>query len=141
MGLTNTVYLKQKCNLILQFATNIVKKMFKFKSYNVSKAEKKSETGNSNSSSSSSSSSMGSSSYSTGTLKKTTTSSYVSPKVKTKPSATKIKEVNNYEPPEYSKKIYPKKTVTDWKKNDTYSAKNKTANVVIPSPKKKLERK
>ena len=113
--------------------------MFKFKSYNVSKAEKKSETGNSNSSSSSSS--MGSSSYSTGTLKKTTTSSYVSPKVKTKPLATKINEVNNYEPPEYSKKIYPKKTVTDWHSNKTFSAKNKTEKVVIPSPKKKLERK
>ena len=126
------------------------KKMFKFKSYNVSKAEKKSETGNSNSSSSSSSSSLSTgtlkkptagSSYSTGTLKKTAASSYVSPKVKTMPSARKIEEANNYQPPEYSKKIYPKKTVSDWKKNDTYSAKNKTANVVIPSPKKKLERK
>ena len=121
--------------------------MFKFKSYNVSKAEKKSETGNSNSSSSSSSSTgtlkkpTTGSSYSTGTLKKTTVSSYVSPKVKTMPSAREIKEANNYQPPEYSKKIYPKKTVSDWKKNDTYSAKNKTANVVIPSPKKKLERK
>ena len=128
----------------MQFAANIVKKMFKFKSYNVSKAEKKSETGNSNSLSSSSTGTLKKttgSSYSTGTLKKTPASSYVSPKVKTKPSATKIKEVNNYEPPEYSKKIYPKKTVTDWKKNDTYSSKNKTANVVIPSPKKKLERK
>ena len=109
-------------------------------------AEKKSETGNSNSSSSSSSSSSLStgtlkkptagSSYSTGTLKKTAASSYVSPKVKTMPSARKIEEANNYQPPEYSKKIYPKKTVSDWKKNDTYSAKNKTANVVIPSPKK-----
>ena len=134
----------------MQFVANIVKKMFKFKSYNVSKAEKKSETGNSNSSSSSSSSSLSTgtlkkptagSSYSTGTLKKTAASSYVSPKVKTMPSARKIEEANNYQPPEYSKKIYPKKTVSDWKKNDTYSAKNKTANVVIPSPKKKLERK
>ena len=122
--------------------------MFKFRSYNVSKAEKKSESGNSNSSSSSSSSTTGTlkkptagSSYSTGTLKKTAASSYVSPKVKTMPSARKIEEANNYQPPEYSKKIYPKKTVSDWKKNDTYSAKNKTANVVIPSPKKKLERK
>ena len=132
----------------MQFVANIVKKMFKFNSYNVSKAEKKSETGNTNSSSSSSSSSTGTlkktttaSSYSTGTLKKTTTSSYVSPKIKTKPSPKQINEVNNYQPPEYSKKIYPKKTVTNWKKNDTYSSKNKTGNVVIPSPHMKLERK
>ena len=106
------------------------KKMFKFKSYNVSKAEKKSETGNSNSSSSSSSSS------STGTLKKTTASSYVSPKKKTMPSAREIKDVNNYQPPEYSKKIYPKKTVTEWHSNKTFSAKNETKKLVIPSPKK-----
>ena len=125
--------------------------MFKFKSYNVSKAEKKSEMGNSNSSSSSSSSTASSystgtlkkttaSSYSTGTLKKTTASSYVSPKKKTMPSAKEIKDVNNYQPPEYSKKIYPKKTVTEWHSNKTFSAKNRT-NIVIPSPKKKLERK
>ena len=121
--------------------------MFKFKSYNVSKAEKKSETGNINSSSSSSSSSSTgtlkkttASSYSTGTLKKTTT--YVSPKIKTKPTARQINDVNNYQPPQYSKKIYPKKSVTNWKKNDTYSSKNETEKVVvIPSPKKKLERK
>ena len=112
--------------------------MFKFKSYNVSKAEKKSETGNSNSSSSSSSTAP---SYSTGTLKKTTTSSYVSPKKKTMPSAREIKEVSNYQPPEYSKKIYPKKTVTEWHSNKTFSAKNETKKLVIPSPKKKLERK
>ena len=115
--------------------------MFKFKSYNVSKAEKKSETENSNSSSSSSSLTGTSSSYSTGTLKKTTSSSYVSPKKKTMPSAREIKEVNNYQPPEYSKKIYPKKTVTDWHSNKTFSAKNETKKVVIPSPHKKLERK
>ena len=124
--------------------------MFKFKSYNVSKAEKKSETGNSNSSSSSSSSSLSTgtlkkptagSSYSTGTLKKTAASSYVSPKVKTMPSARKIEEANNYQPPEYSKKIYPKKTVTEWHSNKTFSAKNETKKLVIPSPKKKLERK
>ena len=119
--------------------------MFKFKSYNVSKAEKKSEA--SSSSSSSSSSSTGTlkkttgSSYSTGTLKKTTASSYVSPKTKTMPSKKEINDVNNYQPPEYSKKIYPKKTVTNWKKNDTFSAKNETKKLVIPSPKKKLERK
>ena len=120
--------------------------MFKFKSYNVSKAEKKSETGNSNSSSSSSSSTgtlkkTTGSSYSTGTLKKTTTSSYVSPKKKTMPSAKEIKDVSNYQPPEYSKKIYPKKTVTEWHSNKTFSAKNETKKLVIPSPKKKLERK
>ena len=123
--------------------------MFKFKSYNVSKAEKKSEAGNSNSSSlsSSSSSSTGTlkkttgSSYSTRTLKKTTTSSYVSPKKKTMPSAKEIKDVSNYQPPEYSKKIYPKKTVTEWHSNKTFSAKNETKKLVIPSPKKKLERK
>ena len=116
--------------------------MFKFKSYNVSKAEKKSETGKSNSSSSSSSSSTGtSSSYSTGTLKKTTTSSYVSPKKKTMPSKKEMDAVNNYQPPEYSKKIYPKKTVTNWHSNKTFSAKNETEKLVIPSPHKKLERK
>ena len=127
--------------------------MFKFKSYNVLKAEKKSETEKSNSlsslssSSSSSSSSTGTlkktttSSYSTETLKKTTSSSYVSPKKKTMPSAREIKDVNNYQPPEYSKKIYPKKTVTDWHLNKTFSAKNDTKKVVIPSPHKKLERK
>ena len=118
--------------------------MFKFKSYNVSKAEKKSETGKNNSSSSSSSSTG---SYSTGTLKKTTssssktTSSYVSPKKKTMPSKKEMDAVNNYQPPEYSKKIYPKKTVTNWHSNKTFSAKNETEKLVIPSPHKKLERK
>ena len=113
--------------------------MFKFKSYNVSKAEKKSETEKSNSSSSSSKTTTPS--YSTGTLKKTTTSSYVSPKKKTMPSATEIKAVSNKQSPEYSRKIYPKKTVTDWHSNKTFSAKNETKKLVIPSPKKKLERK
>ena len=111
--------------------------MFKFKSYNIKKAEEKNET-------SSSSSSLRTStvpSYSTGTLKKTTSSSYVSPKKKTMPSAKEIKDVNNYQPPEYSKKIYPKKTVTEWHSNKTFSAKNETKKVVIPSPHKKLERK
>ena len=127
----------------MQFVANIVKKMFKFKSYSVSKAEKKSETENSNSSSSSSSSSSTGtlkkttgSSYSTGTLKKTTTPSYVSPKKKTMPSAREIKDVSNYQLPEYSKKIYPKKTVTEWHSNKTFSAKNETKKLVIPSPKK-----
>ena len=117
------------------------KKMFKFKSYSVSKAEKKSETGKSNSPSSSSS---------TGTLKKTTgatgsstnsaTRQYVSPKTKTKATANEIKTLNNYRPVEYSSKIYPKKTVTKWNENKTFS-KKETEKVVIPSPKKKLERK
>ena len=113
--------------------------MFKFKSYNIKRAEEKNETSSSKTTSSSSKTTVPS--YSTGTLKKTTTSSYVSPKNKTKPSARQINEANNYQPPEYSKKIYTKKNVTDWKKNDTFSAKNKTENLVIPSPKKKLERK
>ena len=107
--------------------------MFKFKSYNVEKAEKKPETRQTKSSSS------------TGTLKKsssgTSSSSYVSPKTKTKPSAEEIKAVSNYQPPQYSEKVYPKKTVTHWHKNKTYSAKKETEKVVIPSPHKKLERK
>ena len=121
--------------------------MFKFKSYSVSNAEKKSETGKSNSSSSSSSTTSSTSSSttsSTGTIKKkpsSTTSQYVSPKTKTKPTAREIKDLNNYQPPEYSKKIYPKKTVTEWHSNKTFSAKNKTEKLTIPSPKKKLERK
>ena len=112
--------------------------MFKFKSYNIKKAEEKNET----SSSSSSSKKSTTPSYSTGTLKKTTSSSYVSPKKKTMPSAAEIKAVSNkHPPPEYSTKIYPKKTVTKWQDNKTYSAKNETKKVVIPTPHKKLERK
>ena len=107
--------------------------MFKFKSYNIKKAEQKNETSSSKTSTVPS--------YSTGTLKKTTSSSYVSPKKKTMPSAKEIKDVNNYQPPEYSKKIYPKKTVTEWHSNKTFSAKSETKKVVIPSPHKKLERK
>ena len=116
--------------------------MFKFKSYSVSKVEKKSEMGKSNSSSSSSSSSSLSSS-STGTLKKPTgaTRQYVSPKTKTKATANEIKTLNNYRPVEYSSKVYPKKTVTKWHKNETFSTKKETEKVVIPSPHKKLERK
>ena len=118
--------------------------MFKFKSYNIKKAEEKNE---SSSSSSSSSSKTTAPSYSTGTLKKTTssslktTSSYVSPKKKTMPSKKEMDAVNNYQPPEYSKKIYPKKTVTNWHSNKTFSAKKETEKVVIPTPHKKLERK
>ena len=103
--------------------------MFKFKSYNVKKVSTKNEKEESKASSSSSSSS--STSSSTGTLKK---------KEKKKASAEEIKRANNKESPEYSRKICPKKTVTDWQKNKTYSAKNEVKKVVIPSPHKKLER-
>ena len=123
--------------------------MFKFKSYNIKKAEEKNESSSSSSSSSSSTGTLKKTtapSYSTGTLKKTTSSkttssSYVSPKKKTMPSAQEIKAVSNKQSPEYSRKIYPKKTVTDWHSNKTFSAKNETKKVVIPSPHKKLERK
>ena len=119
--------------------------MFKFKSYNIKKAEGKNEI-------SSSSSKTTVPSYSTGTLKKTTsslktssveTSSYVSPKNKKMPSAAEIKVVSNKQSPDYSRKIYPKKTVTDWHSNKTFSPKKdkETTKVVIPSPHKKLERK
>ena len=91
--------------------------MFKFKSYNVQKASKKSEKQKPSSS--------------TKTLKK-------SSKEKTKPSAEEIKAVNNKSSPTYSKK---NTAAADWHKNKTYSAKNETKKVVIPSPHKKLERK
>ena len=104
--------------------------MFKFKSYNVKKVSQKNEKEESKASSSSSSSASSSSST-TGTLKK---------KEKKKASAEEIKRANNKESPEYSRKICPKKTVTDWQKNKTYSAKNEVKKVVIPSPHKKLER-
>ena len=107
--------------------------MFKFKSYNVKKTEEKKEK------------EQCKASYSTGTLKKsssaTKSSSYVSPKQKTMPTANEIKAVSNIESPEYSTKIYPKKSVTKWNNNTTYSAKKNTKKVVIPSPHKKLERK
>ena len=114
--------------------------MFKFKSYNIKKAEEKNETSSSKTTSSSSKTSTAPS-YSTGTLKKATSSSYVSPKKKTMPSAAEIKAVSNKQSPDYSRKIYPKKTVTDWHSNKTFSAKNETTKVVIPSPHKKLDRK
>ena len=105
--------------------------MFKFKSYNVKKESEKNEKQQPTSS--------------TGTLKKplssTGTLKKPSSKEKKKPSPEEIKAVNNKQSPEYSKKIYPKKTVTEWHKNKTYSAKNKTKKVVIPTPHKKLERK
>ena len=120
--------------------------MFKFKSYNVKKVSEKNEKEETKSS------------YSTGTLKKS--SSFLSSSKETKsPSSSKgtksssssssntgkksssmtfakkeeIKHANNKQSPEYSKKIYPKKTVTKWNENTTYSAKNETKKVVIPS--------
>ena len=93
--------------------------MFKFKSYNVKKVSEKNEKQQPSSS--------------TGTLKKPSSSS----KEKKKASPEEIKAVSNKQSPEYSKK----NTVTEWHKNKTYSAKNKTKKVVIPTPHKKLERK
>ena len=98
--------------------------MFKFKSYNVKKTSENNEKQEPSSS--------------TGTLKKPPPSSS---KEKKKASPEEIKAVNNKQSPEYSKKIYPKKTVTEWHKNKTYLAKKETKKVVIPSPHKKLERK
>ena len=91
--------------------------MFKSKSYNVKKASEKSEKQQPSSS--------------TKTLNP-------SKKEKKKPSAEEIKAVNNKSSPEYSKK---KTAPADWHKNKTYSAKNETKIVVIPTPHKKLERK
>ena len=92
--------------------------MFKSKSYNVKKVSEKSEKEQ----------------PSTKTLKP-------SKKEKKKPSAEEVKAVSNKQSPTYSQKIYPKKTVTEWQKNKAYSSKTETKTVVIPSPKKKLERK
>ena len=103
--------------------------MFKFKSYNVKKASEKNEK------------QQPSSSTATATATATATLKKPSSKEKKKPSPQEIKAVNNKQSPEYSKKIYPKKTVTEWHKNKTYSAKNETKKVVIPTPHKKLERK
>ena len=105
--------------------------MFKFKSYNVKKESEKNEKQQPTSSTGT----LKKPSSSTGTLKKP------SSKEKKKPSPEEIKAVNNKQSPEYSKKIYPKKTVTEWHKNKSYSAKNETKKVVIPTPHKKLERK
>ena len=87
--------------------------MFKSQSYNVKKESEKSEK------------------EQTKTLKP-------SKKEKTKPSAEQVKAVSNKSSPEYSKKNIASR---DWHKNKTYSAKNETKKVVIPSPHKKLERK
>ena len=100
--------------------------MFKFKSYNVKKASEKNEKQQPSSSTAATA---------TPTLKKP------SSKEKKKPSPEEIKHANNKQSPTYSQKIYPKKTVTDWHQNKTFSAKNETKKVVIPTPHKKLERK
>ena len=131
--------------------------MFKFKSYNVKKASEKNEkeqtkssssTGTLKKSSSSPSSSKGTkSSSSPSSSKGTKSSSFSSSTTGKKSSSTtfarkeEIKSANNKQSPDYSRKIYPKKTVTEWHKNATYSAKNETKKLVIPSPHKKLERK
>ena len=122
--------------------------MFKFKSYNLKKAEENNDKTSKTSSSTATLKKTTAPSYSTGTLKKTTSSSskttsssYVSPKKKTMPSAGEIKAVSNKQSPDYSRKIYPKKTVTNWHTNKTFSAKKEDKKVVIPSPHKKLERK
>ena len=122
--------------------------MFKSKSYNVKKVSKKNEKKQAQPSSSPS--------YSTGTLKKSSSSSSSSKGTKSSSSSSsdtgeksssttfarkeEIKSANNKQSPDYSRKIYPKKTVTEWHKNATYSAKNETKKLVIPSPHKKLER-
>ena len=101
--------------------------MFKFKSYNVKKASEKNEKQQPSSS--------------TATATATATLKKPSSKEKKKPSAEEIKHTNNKQSPTYSQKIYPKKTVTEWHSNKTFSAKNETKKVVIPTPHKKLERK
>ena len=105
--------------------------MFKFKSYNVKKASEKNEKHQPTTATATATATG----TATGTLKKP------SSKEKKKPSAEEIKHVNNKQSPTYSQKIYPKKTVTEWHSNKTFSAKNETKKVVIPTPHKKLERK
>ena len=95
--------------------------MFKSKSYNVEKASKKNEKEKPSSSASTSAST------STGTM--------------TLKKKDKIKSANNKESPEYRQKIYPKKPVTTWVKNKTYTPKNTVSTNAIPISKKKLERK
>ena len=143
--------------------------MFKFKSYNVKKVSEKNEKEQTKSSSSTgtlkkSSSSLSSSketksssfpsssketksSSSSSSSKGTKSSSSSSSNTGKKSSSTtlarkeEIKHANNKQSPDYSRKIYLKKTVTKWNENATYSAKNETKKVFIPSPHKKLERK
>ena len=116
--------------------------MFKFKSYNVKKVSEKNEKEQTKSS------------FSTGTLKKSSSSSMGTKSSSSSSSDTgkksssttfarkeEIKSANNKQSPDYSRKIYPKKTVTQWKKNETFTPKNETKKLVIPTPHKKLERK
>ena len=109
--------------------------MFKFKSYNVKKASEKNEKQQPSYSKTTATATATATGTATGTLKKP------SSKEKKKPSAEEIKHVNNKQSPTYSQKIYPKKTVTEWHSNKTFSAKNETKKVVILTPHKKLERK
>ena len=116
--------------------------MFKFKSYNVKKASEKNDKEQPSSSKTTTTTTRtataratATSATATGTLKKP------SSKEKKKASPDEIKHVNNRQSPTYSQKIYPKKTVTEWHQNKTFSAKNETKKVVIPTPHKKLERK
>ena len=108
--------------------------MFKFKSYNVKKASEKNDKQQASSSTTTTTTTTRTATA-TGTLKKP------SSKEKKKASPDEIKHVNNKQSPTYSQKIYPKKTVTEWHQNKTFSAKNETKKVVIPTPHKKLERK
>ena len=116
--------------------------MFKFKSYNVKKVSEKNEKEQTKSS------------FSTGTLKKSSSSSVETKSSSSSSSDTgkksssitfakkqEIKSANKRQSPDYSRKIYPKKTVTQWKKNETFSPKNEPSKTVIPNPHKKLERK
>ena len=110
--------------------------MFKFKSYNVKKVSEKNEKEQTKSL-------TGTLKKSSGTKSSSSSSSNTGKKSSSMTFAKKeeIKHANNKQSPEYSKKIYPKKTITKWNENTTYSAKNETKKVVIPSPHKKLERK
>ena len=89
--------------------------MFKKKSYNVQKEASKSD-----------SASLSSTSASSGTM--------------TLQKKEKIKQLNNKSSPTYQQKIYPKKTTSEWKKNETFKAKNEKEKVTIPKPKPKLTR-
>ena len=113
--------------------------MFKFKSYNVKKASEKNEK--QQPSSSKATATATATATPTATSTSTSTLKKPSSKEKKKASADEIKHVNNKQSPTYSQKIYPKKTVTNWHQNKTFSPKNETKNVVIPTPHKKLERK
>ena len=117
--------------------------MFKFKSYNVKKASEKNEKQQPSYSKTTARATARATATATATATGTATGTLKKPssKEKKKPSAEEIKHVNNKQSPTYSQKIYPKKTVTEWHSNKTFSAKNETKKVVIPTPHKKLERK